>query len=60
MGELAISLFSVYASARNQLKHIYLRCAPGMIHAPQHFLYFLPLPHGHGAFLPVLGFVLLI
>ncbi len=23
--------------------------------APQHFLYFLPLPHGHGSFLPVLG-----
>jgi hypothetical protein len=28
-------------------------------HAPQHFLYFLPLPHGHGSFLPILGFVLL-
>src|SRR5712691_4447800 len=24
-------------------------------HAPQHFLYFLPLPHGHGSFLPVFG-----
>jgi len=22
----------------------------------QHFLYFLPLPHGHGSFLPILGF----
>lgn len=21
--------------------------------APQHFLYFLPLPHGHGLFLPI-------
>lgn len=20
---------------------------------PQHFLYFLPLPHGHGSFLPI-------
>ena len=24
-------------------------------HLPQHFLYFLPLPHGHGSFLPILG-----
>src|ERR1041384_2283471 len=24
-------------------------------HAPWHFLYFLPLPHGHGSFLPTLG-----
>src|SRR5215831_19753641 len=23
--------------------------------APQHFLYFLPLPHGHGSFRPTLG-----
>jgi hypothetical protein len=30
------------------------------VHTPQHFLYFLPLPHGHGSFLPVLGFVFLI
>jgi hypothetical protein len=30
------------------------------VHAPQHFLYFLPLPHGPGSFLPVLVFVLLI
>ena len=30
------------------------------VHAPQHFLYFLPLPHGHGSFLPVLGVLLLI
>ena len=22
---------------------------------PQHFLYFLPLPHGQGSFLPVFG-----
>ena len=22
---------------------------------PQHFLYFLPLPHGQGAFLPIEG-----
>ena len=22
---------------------------------PQHFLYFLPLPHGHGSFLPTFG-----
>ena len=22
---------------------------------PQHFLYFLPLPHGHGSFLPIFG-----
>jgi hypothetical protein len=27
------------------------------IHAPQHFLYFLPLPHVHGSFLPILGVV---
>ena len=24
-------------------------------HLPQHFVYFLPLPHGHGSFLPILG-----
>src|SRR5205823_14563482 len=30
------------------------------VHAPQHFLYFLPLPHGHGSFLPVFGVALLI
>src|SRR5207249_3996417 len=29
-------------------------------HAPQHFLYFLPLPHGHRSFLPVFGVSLLI
>ena len=25
------------------------------VHAPQHFLYFLPLPQGQGSFLPVFG-----
>ena len=25
------------------------------LHAPQHFLCFLPLPHGQGSFLPILG-----
>ena len=30
------------------------------LHALQHFLNFLPLPHGHGSFLPVLGVALLI
>src|SRR4051794_30264903 len=29
-------------------------------HAPQHFLYFLPLPHGHGSFLPVFAIALLL
>ena len=29
-------------------------------HAPQHFLYFLPLPHGQGSFLPVFGVACLI
>ena len=24
-------------------------------HLPQHFLYFLPLPHGQGSFRPILG-----
>lgn len=24
-------------------------------YAPQHFLYFLPLPHGHRSFLPIFG-----
>gem|GEM_PF-4650343 len=24
-------------------------------HFPQHFLYFLALPHGHGSFLPIFG-----
>src|SRR3989338_10911513 len=24
-------------------------------HFPQHFLYFFPLPHGHGSFLPTFG-----
>ena len=28
-------------------------------HASQHFLYFLPLPHGHCSFLPVFGVALL-
>jgi hypothetical protein len=32
---------------------------PG-VHLPQHFLYFLPLPHGQGWFLPILGVGLLI
>ncbi len=27
-----------------------------VIYFPQHFLYFLPLPHGQGAFLPILSF----
>jgi hypothetical protein len=31
-----------------------------IIHAPQHFLYFLPLPHVHGSFLPILGLVFFI
>src|SRR5690606_19802 len=33
-------------------------CDPCKYHyrfAPQHFLYFLPLPHGHGSFLPTLA-----
>jgi hypothetical protein len=34
-------------------------CGSG-VHAPQHFLYFLPLPQGHGSFLPVFGVALLI
>ena len=29
-------------------------------HAPQHFLYFLPLPHGHRSFLPIFGAPLMI
>jgi len=29
------------------------------VHAPQNFLYFLPLPHGHGSFLPVFGMAFL-
>jgi len=29
--------------------------ANSSVYAPQHFLYFLPLPHGHGSFLPVFG-----
>lgn len=29
------------------------------VHRPQHFLYFLPLPQGHGSFLPGLDFALL-
>ena len=28
--------------------------------SPQHFLYFLPLPHGHCSFLPIFGVALLI
>ena len=27
-----------------------------IIYLPQHFLYFLPLPQGHGSFLPIFGF----
>ena len=30
------------------------------IHAPQHFLYFLALPHGQGSFRPIFGVALLI
>jgi len=30
------------------------------IHAPQHFLYFLPLPQVHGSFLPIFGVARLI
>jgi hypothetical protein len=33
-------------------------CGSG-VHAPQHFLYFLPLPQGHGSFLPIFGVALL-
>ena len=29
------------------------------VHAPQHFLYFLPLPQGHGSFLPIFGVTLI-
>ncbi len=32
----------------------------GDAQAPQHFLYFLPLPHGHGSFLPTFGVAFLI
>jgi hypothetical protein len=32
----------------------------GGAQAPQHFLYFLPLPHGHRSFLPIFGIALLI
>jgi hypothetical protein len=31
-----------------------------IIHAPQHFLYSLPLPLVHGSFLPILGVVFFI
>jgi hypothetical protein len=31
------------------------KSATSGVHDPQHFLYFLPLPHGQGSFLPVLG-----
>jgi hypothetical protein len=34
-------------------------CGSG-VPAPQHFLYFLPLPQGHGSFLPIFGVALLI
>jgi hypothetical protein len=32
----------------------------GGAQAPQHFLCFLPLPHGHRSFLPIFGIALLI
>jgi hypothetical protein len=44
---------AVFGAARGRVKK-------SIIHAPQHFLYFLPLPHGQGSFLPVLGCVFLI
>jgi hypothetical protein len=28
---------------------------PAVRHFPQHFLNFLPLPHGHGSLRPILG-----
>jgi hypothetical protein len=34
-------------------------CGSG-VHAPQHFLYFLPLLQGHDSFLPIFGVALLI
>ena len=38
-----------------------IRKAPlfGAFYFPQHFLYFLPLPQGHGSFLPILNCILL-
>jgi hypothetical protein len=37
-----------------------VRRAGSGVHAPQHFLYFLPLPQGHGSFLPIFDVALLI
>ena len=35
----------------------FLRLVGNDHHAPQHFLYFLPLPHGQGSLRPTLGSV---
>ena len=32
-----------------------IRFCQSLFYFPQHFLYFLPLPHGHGSFLPTVG-----
>jgi hypothetical protein len=47
------------AAVKNALCICAAPCGSG-VHAPQHFLYFLPLPQGHGSFLPVFGVALLI
>lgn len=41
---MLLTSLSVYNYLLNSLKDITLQ--------PQHFLYFLPLPQGHGSFLP--------
>ena len=37
-----------------------MKDASSCAHAPQHFLYFLPLPQGQGSSLPVFGVAVLI
>ena len=47
------------AAVKNALCICAAPCGSG-VHAPQHFLYFLPLPQRHGSFLPIFGVALLI
>src|SRR3972149_85339 len=44
----AILRFVFHASAFSLTRTVY-------VFVPQHFLYFLPLPHGHGSLRPTLG-----
>ena len=45
----------ISVSVRRQLTRSSVPCVSAPDPAPWHFLYFLPLPHGHGSFRPTFG-----